>query len=60
MITLGKPGVENYKWIAFDVFKPIWIALAIYLALTNKVNPWLVLLLATMDTSLKFTYKWRG
>ncbi len=51
--------MSNLKWVGTvetDVAKVIWLIVAAWCAATGKVNPWLVLLLATMD--FKLALRW--
>lgn len=38
--------------VSINFAKIIWIGIAVWLAASGRVNPWLVLLLATMDIEL--------
>jgi hypothetical protein len=47
------------KTFTIDYAQIIWIIMAVVIAVSGAVNPWLVLLLATMDIHVAATYKRR-
>ena len=47
------------RTFTIDYAQIAWVILAVVLAATGAVNPWLVLLLATMDAHIQVTYEKR-
>lgn len=44
------------KTFTIDYAQIVWVIAAVVIAATGLVNPWLVLLLATMDIHVRTTY----